>query len=306
MKEKAGCKMKKIHTIFVLKITITLLAFVAAIGCEFVEIEDSELENAISDEGLASKASTQSGILDSEVEYNKSQLSKIENASDLEPIVSQDTLESVSKPYTEQKILDSEAPYLPIDTPQVVSIQRYFDYTVYEHDDGSVLYSTESDENAQQRASQYIHSVYVHSSNSSYPQTASGHTVIPVDLNIGAGGKYIWLGYSRSTSFGNPIRSFEVHSGGRRHQSHSNFYHVKNNRGYPPVGNRGADLNEGAGGDYIYLLDNTWNGSRIKEIAIYVRPGSGPPFWACPSSWDWCSSDLNKGAGGEYVHLLAK
>lgn len=93
--------------------------------------------------------------------------------------------------------------------------------------------------------------------------TPSGYTLIDQDLNSGAGGQYIYLCYTRETTYFHdytyhtrlPIRTLEVwnRSSGSTYSwggnSSGSFYDVYSENGPNPL-----DLNKGAGGDYIYLL----------------------------------------------------
>ncbi|MFJ9692399.1 hypothetical protein [Kitasatospora sp. NPDC101183] len=58
------------------------------------------------------------------------------------------------------------------------------------------------------------------------------------------------------------------------------------------------DLNEGAGGDYLYLTWET-DGSSGAVTDLYVLDGQGE----APSGYTKIDVDLNKGAGGDYLYL---
>jgi hypothetical protein len=127
------------------------------------------------------------------------------------------------------------------------------------------------------------------------------------DLNKGAGGKFIYLCYTTDPACGSPITGIYVYSGkNQTHYPNSGYFHVRNSDNYGPDGSRGADLNKGAGGDYIYLLA--------------TRDGSHPPLTYLPleittyketdlkrfgyyNELNWLPNDLNKGAGGRYIYL---
>lgn len=75
------------------------------------------------------------------------------------------------------------------------------------------------------------------------------YTIIPVDLNMGAGGKYIYLYYTRDSIAGKPITGIQWQL--------NNDFELKTADGYNVVicttdGN-GMDFNKSVGGDYIYL-----------------------------------------------------
>ena len=79
------------------------------------------------------------------------------------------------------------------------------------------------------------------------------------------------------------------------------------------------DLNDGAGGDYIYLLYKTPNslgnsGTPITDI--YIKTGKNPPAdlildgrtyhlvsYTGSADFEESKGDLNRGAGGDYIHL---
>ncbi len=69
----------------------------------------------------------------------------------------------------------------------------------------------------------------------------ANHTLMEYDLNAGAGGKYIYICYSKETTY-EPIRSIQIISG--------NSADIPASYGYTKIG---KDLNSGAGGEYIYL-----------------------------------------------------
>jgi hypothetical protein len=124
------------------------------------------------------------------------------------------------------------------------------------------------------------------------------------DLNQGAGGKYIYLCYTRDNAMGNPVTNFSIYS---RSSSSctppANYYHVPNSDGYPPYGSRGADLNKGSGGNYIYLMEtkNPASGLPIRNVGIISTDSK---LYYPPEGWQWIGSDLNAGAGGKYIYLL--
>jgi len=126
------------------------------------------------------------------------------------------------------------------------------------------------------------------------------------DLNQGAGGKYIYLCYTRDSVAGSPIRGLRIYSGsGSTCYPPTHYYHVSNSDGYSAYGSRGADLNKGAGGDYIYLFATKYTGIGlpIRQVGII---STGSRLYYPPSGWNWLSNDLNKGAGGKYIYLLYK
>ena len=64
------------------------------------------------------------------------------------------------------------------------------------------------------------------------------------------------------------------------------------------------DLNQGAGGKYIYLCyKKTVGGSAITDLAVISGSSSGI---AAPSGFTKIPQDLNQGAGGKYIYLCYK
>jgi hypothetical protein len=83
--------------------------------------------------------------------------------------------------------------------------------------------------------------IIANSFNEARSQTPANHTLIEYDLNTGAGGKYIYIYYSRETT-NEPIRSIQIISG--------NSGDIPASYGYTKIE---KDLNTGARGEYIYL-----------------------------------------------------
>ncbi|MGE4289710.1 MAG: hypothetical protein AB7E36_13585 [Salinivirgaceae bacterium] len=180
-----------------------------------------------------------------------------------------------------------------------------------------VLFSTESKLKATGYSigSDYITDLYVSIRSSNTTGTTGqfdGLTWnrIPVDLNEGAGGYYIYL-YYRKDPNSLPIRDIVG--------IHQNTYlgYVDDIINIHPqydiverYGDKRADLNDGAGGDYIYLiyskdLEDIYGNSptsAIKNIAIVSGNSSGITY----SDWAKVPVDLNKGAGGKYIYLFYK
>lgn len=82
----------------------------------------------------------------------------------------------------------------------------------------------------------------------------ASYTKISTDLNKGADGDYIYLYYTTDPTKGNPIRAMNVYNYNDNTRVYS--YGASSSQIYSSVLNtKGAtqDLNEGSGGDYIYL-----------------------------------------------------
>jgi hypothetical protein len=64
------------------------------------------------------------------------------------------------------------------------------------------------------------------------------------------------------------------------------------------------DLNQGAGGDYIYLCYS--KGGTTQPLTDLQVTSSGGAGNQCGGGWEWYPQDLNKGAGGDYIHLCSR
>ena len=162
-------------------------------------------------------------------------------------------------------------------------------------------------------AGEYVTNLYIVTSDYStaqppWPYTRIEPTGSRVDLNEGSGGKWIFLSYTKEIGQ-DPIRGLKVWAGPRYpNPTISSPWEVASNSngfGYP-----GADLNEGAGGDWIYLYVNSSVscGSPIKEIAVVSTTSSS--YSPC-CGWEIVNTpggkvDLNKGASGKYIYIIYK
>lgn len=145
----------------------------------------------------------------------------------------------------------------------------------------------------------------------------AGWTRVPVDLNQGAGGRWIYLCYSTAGTRA-PVVGLAL--------SFSNDS-TSTNAG-PAVATRlDVDLNAGAGGDWIFLW-YTRKGADLSTLPTGLRPyfsttdsilemtavASDTPGVALPGwtqvrgyrarpPWEAVDPDVNRGAGGRYVYL---
>ena len=153
-----------------------------------------------------------------------------------------------------------------------------------------------------------------------------GYIKIPVDLNKGAGGKYIYLCFTRdpekvqgssanpgawvnSERIGKrvPVRGIKVklQSTGPANAWPDDWtppIEVKDGLGF-----HCPDLNDGAGGKYIYAYQqkDSWDTALpyVKEVGIlYGNSSSIQP----PAGWERIPGDLNAGAGGDYIYFCVK
>ena len=154
------------------------------------------------------------------------------------------------------------------------------------------------------------------------PATMSGYKKISVDLNEGAGGKWIYLYYKKSSINYNSLCYLNVRSSRWPIWNTSRPFLYKQATNF--ANGQWSDLNNGAGGYNIkiegctsdniggYLLECAQNGTSpgwfptnqdpIKDILIISSNKSMSSY----SGWTLIKSDLNKGAGGKYIYLCYK
>jgi hypothetical protein len=123
---------------------------------------------------------------------------------------------------------------------------------------------------------------------------------IPVDLNEGAGGKYIYLkcDFADDNSKGFKEIGVEFDALPRTIWDQGNRWLVTKSGSNIP-----ADLNDGAGGDYVYFWTSpglSSYGPFIRHIRIASSTSSSVSF----SGWTKINKDLNKGAGGKYIYIF--
>lgn len=162
----------------------------------------------------------------------------------------------------------------------------------------------------------YVTDLYIIVGNNSMIQPPALYNKIWVDLNEGAGGKFIYLCYTKY-DFAQPLGGIEIYSGRERipYPEIRDPWKdgvVTNSAGfdYP-----GIDLNWGSGGNYIYLYQtrktgilNPYEGylpwGKIKEIGVYSSNSSSSS--QVPYGWKRIPIDLNKGAGGKFIYIIYK
>jgi hypothetical protein len=124
----------------------------------------------------------------------------------------------------------------------------------------------------------------IHGTSSNLDAPSPDYVKIPVDLNKGAGGDYLYLCYAKNPSQP-PITGVTVITGPNTSPPN----------GYTKIG---IDLNLGAGSktDYIYLCytkQPNSNNTVLKDIIVQEGSNVQPP-----QGYTKISTDLNKGAGG--------
>ncbi|MCB2378495.1 hypothetical protein LGH70_12920 [Hymenobacter sp. BT635] len=170
----------------------------------------------------------------------------------------------------------------------------------------------------------YILDVELAKSSYASVDAKSGYTKLSADLNKGAGGKFIFLTFTRS--------SFEQGHSGKWPAQHpltriwadsysSSSDHDAHGTGLDEVWNPTwgsfylCDLNDGAGGKYIYAHMTKdiqrpagWQSGTppkvpIKEVGILSGNSSSIQP---PAGWVRDGKDLNEGAGGDFIYLCTK
>lgn len=147
--------------------------------------------------------------------------------------------------------------------------------------------------------------------------TKVNYTVIDKDLNDGAGGNYIFLGYRSDTDPTNSIKDLRI-----RNTNNQNDYTAPENKatytavGKTPISEAGklgdgvVDLNMKAGGDYLFYFatKNVLAGDPIVEIKIDTNTDiSGYETVKFLESANFnVIADANKGAKGDYIYTHLK
>ncbi len=169
----------------------------------------------------------------------------------------------------------------------------------------------------------YIYSLRIISGDNSAIQPSVGHIKINADLNRGSGGKYIYLTFTRDTTYtyendgAHPAQTFDIPLTYIRVASYTQFdynnpysniapgddlrhmFKFEGGKSYP------VDLNDGAGGKYVFghVSRLAKYGDAVKEVGvIYGNSSSINP----PTGWIKVAGDLNENAGGDYIYFCYK
>lgn len=155
-------------------------------------------------------------------------------------------------------------------------------------------------------------------------EPTTGHIKLNADLNKGAGGKYIYLTFTRNPAYSyeddgyHPAQTFDVPITHMMVESHSQACETFNfvcdiapgtayRHIFRFVNNRSiwVDINDGAGGKYTYghVTRERAYGNPIKEVGILS--GSSSSIQP-PTGWTKVPSDLNENAGGDYIYFCYK
>lgn len=120
-----------------------------------------------------------------------------------------------------------------------------------------------------------------------------GWSLINVDLNRDAGGKYIFLCYKNGLDDREAISAVTF---------------IVNSQATPPGYVKiSQDLNQGAGGDFIYMCykkEITPNPIRRVNVLIGQNTQPDPGFYFAENYYSGVKQDLNQGAGGNYIWMV--
>lgn len=178
---------------------------------------------------------------------------------------------------------------------------------VNDSEEFTLLYSTYNEKESKASGSSsgtgFITALALHFSDNAYTNpTWQDYNVIPVDLNEGAGGKYIYLMYSKDTNFYGHYYNLNIHHWWTSIDYWEDLVYDEDLYPYYP----GSDLNEGAGGAFLYLFYYVAGASsqRVVDIAIASSYSPNVLFAGPGGPWHKINSDLNEGAGGKYIYLF--
>lgn len=131
-------------------------------------------------------------------------------------------------------------------------------------------------------------------SNAKKTLTDAGYTVINSDLNKGAGGQYIFMGYKTTQNYADAIKDLRFYSDGGDFGGNTETFNIN---GVPCVYTFDkTDLNKGSGGDYIYACytKNSNAGPAITGISFsYELTGNAEP--CCLLTEPAVPAELNNG-----------
>lgn len=114
-----------------------------------------------------------------------------------------------------------------------------------------------------------------------------GYEKVDVDLNMKAGGNYIYLCVKRGGDETKAITALTVVEG-KGASAPAGFEKIN------------VDLNEKAGGKYLYLCKKRGGGKGLEDIQIVHGDNNRVP---APEGYTRLERDLNEKAGGKYIYL---
>jgi hypothetical protein len=133
---------------------------------------------------------------------------------------------------------------------------------------------------------------------------------IPVDLNEGAGGKWIYLYYTKSIPgdiAGLGFTAIQIHTSCCAPILSPTSLWIALGKS---LGSNGwTDLNQGSGGYYIYLeglrpgLNAAFLGYTIPSVITNILIISSTTQLNSYAGWNLVPTDLNKGAGGKWIYI---
>lgn len=195
-------------------------------------------------------------------------------------------------------------------------------YTTFVSSEGVAPYTGSDNPNG------YIWDLKIVKGSTSSEQPLAGYTKIDADLNRGAGGSYIYLTFTRSpfqtrlgdeTGYGwtqsqisGPVRGLQALTQPTG-ISVGWIWGATPPPGFVPIWSpnpipgstwKQPDLNDGAGGSWIYGFQFKEYQSGPVEVGIISSTSSRP---VPPANWtaDY-TQDLNEGAGGAYIYFCTK
>ncbi len=155
----------------------------------------------------------------------------------------------------------------------------------------------------------YVKNIYVAADNSSANAEAKLRSEVgssefvtypaPWDLNRGAGGAFVYVGYTTTTDRSQAITDVVITDG--KNENH----YSKNGVNYQSTN---VDLNQGAGGDWIWLLYThdpkaaQESGKLVHSLGVQINGDKTPDIDRGPG-WRENPLDLNRKAGGAYIYL---
>jgi len=159
----------------------------------------------------------------------------------------------------------------------------------------------------------YIKDIYVGVSTSNLAmavsnakaQTTENMTVIEKDLNQGAGGAYIVIGYTITTFEADAMRNITARIGNNPPNSV-----LSGGLSYDLIN---VDMNQGASGSYIYLYKTKIPaaGAPLQNLFVEINgetSGMSGSGWSRVGEWDNPASavEMNRGAGGAHIYIWMK
>ena len=119
-----------------------------------------------------------------------------------------------------------------------------------------------------------------------------GYAKVPVNLNQGTAGEYVYLCYSTAACIGNPITNIQVFAGD------DTEFEIQ--PGYTKLE---ENLNEGAGGLHIYLC-YTKTTAFPPITQVDVIQGLSRNIYPPSDEWVLIDQNCSEGTSGEYTYVM--